>query len=73
MLEDKELSRLLGRLEGKVDGIIEEQRRIARYVEGTSKRVGMLEQGAAKLFGAVSLAAFVVSFLGSWVREQLIR
>jgi hypothetical protein len=68
-----ELSQTLGRLEGKVDGLLREQQRVAEVSAVTASRVNELEAGISRVIGWASGAAAVIAFLVSWVKELVHR
>jgi hypothetical protein len=73
-MDDNELQRSLGRIEGKLEGILDEQRRLAGYVADTSLRVRVVEQeqsrskGWAAGIGATASAGVVA--LWHWIQQQ---
>jgi hypothetical protein len=66
-----DMSGALGRLEGKLDGVLAEQERIARYAATTSERVGRIERSVANMFGWASGVAAAVAFVISIVGKLL--
>jgi hypothetical protein len=53
---------LLGRIEGKLDSVLDQQGRVAKTLTDLDRRVRLLEAGWAKLLGASAAASVVVSW-----------
>jgi hypothetical protein len=70
-----QMSAQLGRLEGKLDGMLSEQTRLSEYANTTSARVSALEQSFSRMVGWVSaIAAFVggaSSLVLEWISGKL--
>jgi hypothetical protein len=71
----EEIMRSLGRIEGRLEGIENEQRRISDYTRATSARVGKLEvaQAHSKGWAAAlgTIAGAVMSFLGPVLKGMI--
>ena len=53
---------LLGRIEGKLDTVLERQDRDAKTLIDLDKRIRVLETGWAKILGAAAAASVLVSW-----------
>jgi hypothetical protein len=66
-----QILRALGRIEGRIDGVLEEQRRIASYTTATSARVGELEREQSRwkgwMAGIAATVSAVVAALVRWI------
>ena len=74
MAEDTEfpqIYRVLGRLESKVDSLLEENHRFEQILKETSNRVSKLEHDRALVFGAASVLGVIGSAV-IWVISKLI-
>jgi len=74
MIEDTEfpqIYRVLGRLESKVDSLLEENHRFEQILKETSNRVSKLEHDRALVFGAASVLGVIGSAV-IWVISKLI-
>ena len=74
MAEDTEFPqkyRVLGRLESKVDSLLEENHRFEQILKETSNRVSKLEHDRALVFGAASVLGVIGSAV-IWVISKLI-
>ena len=60
-LVDTELYRVLGRLESKVDSLLEENRRLETLMGDSSKRIDRLEKDRAIMNGAASVLGVIGS------------
>lgn len=74
-MADTDLVRSLGRIEGKIDGILIEQNRIAEYAANTSERVGRLEQQVSNIRGwTAGISATIGAVAGlimAWVKKKV--
>lgn len=73
-MPEQDIMRVIGRIEGKLDGMLVEQARITGYIEAESKRIGALEQRVAGILGwasgiAASISIFI-SFLKDWLNTR---
>lgn len=64
---ERDVMRSLGRIEGKVEGILIEQKQQKKEVEAITKRVGSLEKYRAKVVGIAATIGAGVSYLVSLV------
>ena len=74
MAEDTEfpqIYRVLGRLDSKVDSLLEENHRFEQILKETSNRVSKLEHDRALVFGAASVLGVIGSAV-IWVISKLI-
>jgi len=71
MNEDAEIYRVLGRLESKVDSLLEENHRFEQILKETSNRVSKLEHDRALVFGAASVLGIIGGAV-IWVISKLI-
>jgi hypothetical protein len=73
MSEDRfnEIQRSLGRIEGKLDGVRDEQVRQAEYATATSARVGVLERKVASIFAWAAGAGAGAGLVLTVVRDLL--
>jgi hypothetical protein len=55
---------LLGRIEGKIDALMTWRAENARVLEGHEKRISILEQGKARILGAVGVIVIGIEILG---------
>tara|TARA_R110000744_G_scaffold90522_3_gene175764 strand:+ start:6381 stop:6602 length:222 start_codon:yes stop_codon:yes gene_type:complete len=70
MNSDSEIYRVLGRLESKVDSLLDENHRFESVIKETVSRVSKLEHDRALVFGA----AAVLGIIGSaviWVISKI--
>ena len=63
MQTNPDLLLLLGQLEGKLDAVLLQQKRVECALIDIERRVRHLETGWAKLLGAAAISALVVSYL----------
>ena len=74
MAEDTEfpqIYRVLGRLESKVDSLLEENHRFEQILKETSNRVSKLEHDRALVFGAASVLGLIGSAV-IWVISKVV-
>ena len=74
MIEDTEfpqIYRVLGRLESKVDSLLEENHRFEQILKETSNRVSKLEHDRALVFGAASVLGLIGSAV-IWVISKVV-
>lgn len=64
---ERDVMRSLGQIEGKVDGILIEQKQQRKEVEAITERVGSLEKYRAKVAGIAATIGAGVSYLVSLV------
>jgi hypothetical protein len=64
---DHELSRAIGRIEGKLDAIHEDVRDLWSHQSDTSKRVNTLEAVEDKRRGVLAVLAILAGAIGSFV------
>jgi hypothetical protein len=57
----------LGRLEGKVESLINMQRSHDENLESLEQRVRILEQGKAYIYGGAAVIGSLVAALMSWI------
>ena len=69
-LVDTELYRVLGRLESKVDSLLEENRRLETLMGDSSKRIDRLEKDRAIMNGAASVLGVIGSAV-IWITSKL--
>jgi hypothetical protein len=70
-MEQSEIARSLGRIEGRLDGIMDAQQRALTQSELNSSRLNVLENGHNRTLGLVSGIAAAVSLAIGLVRETL--
>ena len=63
--ENSDIIRAIGRLEGKLDGVMSEQTRITRYLETASVRLRSVESKQNRIYGWAAGVAAVVTLLFS--------
>jgi|TARA_B100000315_G_C14486487_1_gene545440 hypothetical protein len=71
MNDNTEIYRVLGRLESKVDSLLEENRRFENTMKDANKRITRLEHDRTMVYGA----ATVLGVIGSaviWIISKLI-
>lgn len=75
-MEDQQIERSLGRVEGKVDRLEQDIREIKNLLQedstSISKRVSSLEQSRSKLLGTVGAISAVFGIIGSWLAANLL-
>ena len=75
-MEDQQIERSLGRVEGKVDRLEQDIREIKNLLqEGSTSisiRVNSLEQSRSKLLGTVGAISAVFGVVGSWLAANLL-
>ena len=70
MNDNTEIYRVLGRLESKVDSLLEENRRFENTMKDANKRITRLEHDKTRVYGA----AAVLGVIGSaviWIISKL--
>ena len=70
MNDNTEIYRVLGRLESKVDSLLEENRRFENTMKDANKRISQLEHDRTMVYGA----ATVLGVIGSaviWIISKL--
>lgn len=66
----EELSRALGRIEGKLDGIEKTTAEISEKVEGHSNRLGSLEGFKGQLMAVAAIIGGTISFAYDFLRQK---
>jgi hypothetical protein len=61
--QDTELMLAIGRLEGKMDALIQSNERLQRDMKDLSRRVNTLEKERSRLYGA----GFILALVGSGI------
>jgi hypothetical protein len=67
MDENSQLILTLGRVEGKIDSIIQAQCRLEDRLDGHEKRLGTLERWQAKVLGMGAVAGSLASFAWQYI------
>jgi hypothetical protein len=70
MEDTREILLALGRLEGKVESLIAMQRSHDEDITHLDKRVRILEQGKAALFGGAAVIGAIAASLISWIFKE---
>ena len=70
MHDDPEIYRVLGRLESKVDSLLDENHRFEKMMKETANRVSKLEHDRALVFGAASVLG-VIGGAVIWVISKI--
>jgi len=70
MDDTREILLALGRLEGKVESLISMQRSHDEEISRLDKRVRLLEQGKAALYGGAAVIGAIAATLISWLFKE---
>lgn len=75
-MENGQIERSLGRVEGKVDGLEENIKEIKKMLQEShtdiTKRVSSLEHSRSKLLGTASAIGAACGVFGGWVTSNLL-
>ena len=71
MEDSRDILLALGRLEGKVESLLQMQTSHGEGIGRLDKRVRLLEQGKSALFGGAAVIAAGASLLISWIFKEI--
>lgn len=71
MDDSREILLALGRLEGKVEALISLQNSHGEELDRIDKRVRLLEQGKAALFGGAAVVGALAASIISWIFKDI--